>query len=308
MRNTFATLLLGKLNEIKSAKQSCEMPVLLTGDLGFSVLEPLREAMGSAFLNCGIAEALMTSVAAGIASEGKKVFTYSIIPFATFRCLEQIRNDICYHNKDVTIVGVGAGFGYGSLGATHHATDDLAAMWSLPNLQVFNPACIWQTKEVFELAWNSPGPKYLRLGKGGEGEIRSDLRETIGEGVYRYRNGNSASILCSGNILSEVLAATSGMDIEVICLAKLKPFPQDVGIRRDERPVIVVDELNEYGGFCSMVAMRLSEMGFRTPLKFIHAGDAFAKSVGSAEWQRKSRGLDRDSLRISIQQFIGGLK
>ncbi len=293
MRNTFAKLLLQKT----IGKDDREIsPVLITGDLGFSVLEPLREAMGKSFINVGVAEALMTSMAAGIASEGNKVFTYSIVPFATFRCLEQIRNDVCYHNLDVTIVGVGAGFGYGSLGPTHHATEDVAAIWALPNMTVYNPACVWQTEQLFEHAWKLKGPKYFRIGKGGEGRIAEELVETIAPGVYRYQRGSLGTIVCTGNVLSEVWSAFEGMDVEIISVAILKPLPIEL-LRAVSNPnVLCIDELNNYGGFSAQLSLALLGSGFRGTFAYLNTGDSFAKTVGDLSWQRREKGLSAETL------------
>jgi transketolase len=304
MRNTFANLLLKKIEQAQSSGRA-EEPVLITGDLGFSVLEPLKEKLGPAFINAGVAESLMTSIAAGIASEGRRVFTYSIVPFATFRCLEQIRNDICYHKLDVTIVGVGAGFGYGALGATHHATDDVAAMWALPNIRVYSPACTWQTEQAFEDAWLHSGPKYLRLGKGGEGEIASSIRETIEPGVYRYQSGRRVMVVCTGHVLSEVLKATAGLDVEVVSVCRLKPFPTKLQVQLDCKAVLVVEELNQYGGFGGMLATYLYQNGYSGRVSFLNAGDAFADSVGDPQWQRERKGLNSSSIARALHRLLG---
>src|SRR3989338_8112014 len=144
--------------------------MLLTGDLGYSVFESFAAEMPSQFLNCGVAEQNMMGVAAGLAKAGKKPFVYSIIPFVTLRCLEQIRNDFCYHLLGVTIVGVGAGYSYGALGATHHAIEDLAITRAIPDLTVVAPGDPMEVSAAVYALASHPKPAYLRLGKR-EGKI-----------------------------------------------------------------------------------------------------------------------------------------
>ena len=141
---------------------------LIVGDLGFSVVEKFAEEFPDRFLNAGIAEQNMAGVASGLASAGYHVFVYSIANFPLVRCLEQIRNDICYHNRAVTIVSVGGGLSYGALGYSHHATEDLAITLSLPNLRVFAPGDPLEVKAAIKKIVTQPSPTYLRLGKAGE--------------------------------------------------------------------------------------------------------------------------------------------
>ena len=149
--------------------------MIVTADLGYNVLNPFYEKFPNQYVNVGIAEQNMPSIAAGLALEGKKVFTYSIGSFSTLRCLEQIRNDICYHNADVKVVALAAGFAYGALGMSHHATEDLAAMKSLPNMTVFSPCDPIETRAVTRAAINLNTPCYIRLGRGGEPNIHNNL-------------------------------------------------------------------------------------------------------------------------------------
>jgi len=146
---------------------------LVVGDLGYSVVEPFAKEFPSRFLNAGVAEQNMTGVAAGLAAEGYHVFTYSIANFPTLRCLEQIRNDICYHNLSVTIVAVGAGLAYGNLGFSHHAIHDIAALRCMPNITIASPADPGETQGCMSYLLDNSGPSYLRLGKAGEPRLHS---------------------------------------------------------------------------------------------------------------------------------------
>lgn len=308
MRNRFVHLLLEKHKQGQA-----DRVVVLTGDLGFSVLEPLQDAFGERFINVGIAEALMASAAAGLAREGFKVFIYSITPFATFRCLEQIRNDICYHNVDVTVVGVGAGYGYGALGATHHALEDVACLWSLPNMNVYSPADVAQTDWAFEQAWNRQGPSYLRLGKGGEGTLASSSGapsiSDCADGLVEYSQGKDLTIVSTGHILADILPlekAFGTKTIQILSVARLKPFPSDELVAKlTSSRVVVIEELNPYGGFSGHVAKAVLRAA--RPLDAFEAmstKDQFAKTVGSAAFQRKENGLDTESLRSAVQRTL----
>ena len=177
MRTTFLNTL------FELAKQDPRI-VFITGDLGFGVAERYMEELPKQFVNAGVAEQNMTGMAVGMALSGKIVFTYSIANFPTLRCLEQVRNDVCYHQADVKVVSVGGGFAYGSMGATHFATEDLGVMRMLPNLLVVAPGDPVETRHATRAIVERPGPCYLRLGKAGEpvvhkGEIEFELGKAI---------------------------------------------------------------------------------------------------------------------------------
>ena len=158
MRKEFIKILCNKLKKNKKI-------FLIVGDLGFGVIEPFLKSFPNRFLNVGISEQNMAGIAAGIASEGFHVFIYSIANFSTFRCAEQIRNDIDYHRYNVTVVSVGAGVSYGSQGYTHHALQDYSLMRSFPNMEIVSPSCNEELSSSMDYIFKNPGPKYLRLDK-----------------------------------------------------------------------------------------------------------------------------------------------
>ena len=159
------------INELTAIAKKDKDVMLIAGDLGFGVLNEFMETLPDQFINAGICEQNMASVAAGLALEGKKVYVYSIGNFPGIRCLEQVRNDICYHNANVKIIVVGGGFAYGQLGMSHHATEDLSIMRSLPNMTVYSPSDPLEAVDVIREAYATEGPGYIRLGKGGENRI-----------------------------------------------------------------------------------------------------------------------------------------
>lgn len=161
MRNAF-------IQELVQLARTNPQIALVVGDLGYSVIEPFADEFPDRFINAGVAEQNMTGLAAGMASEGYHVFTYSIANFPTFRCAEQIRNDVAYHQLPVTVVAVGGGLAYGALGYSHHAVQDYALMRTLPNLLIAAPGDPMETRACLRYLVENPGPSYLRLGKAGE--------------------------------------------------------------------------------------------------------------------------------------------
>ena len=156
---------------VKVLNELCENNdkiILITGDLGFGVFDDFRNKFPKQFLNAGIAEANIVGMAAGLALSGYRVFTYSIAPFLVYRAFEQIRDDLCYQNLPVTIVGVGSGLSYGNAGPSHHATEDLALMVTLPNMTVVAPGDPLEVEEAVRKIANIPGPSYLRLNRSGD--------------------------------------------------------------------------------------------------------------------------------------------
>ncbi len=161
MRNAF-------INELVLLARQHANIALIVGDLGYSVIEPFADEFPDRFINAGVAEQNMTGLAAGMASEGYHVFTYSIANFPTFRCAEQIRNDVDYHKLPVTVVAVGGGLAYGPLGYSHHAVQDYALMRTMPNMLIAAPGDPMETRACMRYLASNPGPSYLRLGKAGE--------------------------------------------------------------------------------------------------------------------------------------------
>ena len=248
MRDTFVRALMAIARRDKRV-------MLLTGDLGFGVLTPFADAFPKQFLNVGVAEQNMTGVATGLALEGKIVFTYSIGNFPTLRCLEQIRNDVCYHNANVKIVCIGGGFCYGALGISHHATEDLAIMRVLPQMQVMAPGDLAETHLITQIAYEASGPCYLRLGRGGETKVhQSPVKVSLGQGIPLYPQGDVA-LLATGGILGQAVTARQilggqGVSASLHSLPFLQPLDQGL-IRRlaqTSRLVVTIEEHNIIGG------------------------------------------------------------
>lgn len=239
---------------------------LLTGDLGFSVLEPFAEAFPSRFVNVGIAEQNMAGIAAGIAHSGNVVFIYSIANFPTFRCLEQIRNDICAPGLDVRIVSVGGGLTYGTAGYTHHGVEDIAIMRALPGMTVVAPGDPIEAALATRALATSRGPAYLRLGKAGEPRVHLvEPGFDLGRAIL-LRPGTDLTLVATGSSLKSALEAAEQLEredklsVRVISMHTIKPLDVETLLlaARETRCIVSIEEHSEIGGLGSAIADALS--------------------------------------------------
>lgn len=296
MRDTFVKTLIGLAEKDKDIE-------LITGDLGFGVLKPFWEKLPDQFTNAGIAEQNMTTVAAGMALEGKTVFTYSIGNFPTLRCLEQIRNDCAYHHANVNIVCVGGGFVYGSLGMSHHATEDIAVMRSLPGVTVVCPGDLVEAAEATKAIAKYPGTCYLRLGRGGEKQVHTEIPNfRIGKAI-RIKEGEKIAVFSTGAILDEVTDAVAELErkeisVEQYSFPTVKPLDQRVILDCSNRfdKIVTVEEHNITGGFGSAVAEVMAENPTRAQLVRIGINDEYCTIVGSQKYLRDQYGFSADKL------------
>lgn len=298
------------VREIINLAQKDADVVLLTGDLGYGVLEEFRERYPDRFFNAGICEQAMASVAAGLALEGKKVFLYSIGNFPTLRCVEQIRNDICGHQADVTILAVGGGFAYAGLGMSHHATEDIAIMRSLPQMKVLVPADREEARAAVRAAFYKRGPCYIRLNKGGECPVhqRPLHQFQIGKAL-QIREGDDACIFAAGAVVSEVVQAAECLAAEGIqtCLysfCSIKPLDQEVTVACAKRfsVIVTVEEHNRIGGLGSAVSEIIAECGTGTRIVRLGVDDVYMKMAGSQAYLRGCCGIDSRSVAAAVRE------
>ena len=304
MRDTFVRTLIALAKENPNIE-------LITGDLGFGVLKPFWERLPDQFINAGIAEQNMTSAAAGMALDGKTVFTYSIGNFPTLRCLEQIRNDCAYHGANVKIVCVGGGFVYGSLGMSHHATEDIAVMRALPGVAVLCPGDLVEAEEATKAIAKYPGTCYLRLGRGGEKRIHDHIDNfEIGKAI-KIHDGEKIAIFSTGAIFEEVADAEAILaehDIypAVYTFPTVKPIDRAVIARcaADFDMIVTVEEHNIVGGFGSAVAEVLAELPERARLLRIGIHDTYSSIVGSQKYLRSQFGLDSVGIATQVLEAL----
>jgi transketolase len=305
MRDTFVKTLV----ELAKNDKNIE---LVTGDLGFGVLKPFWEQCPDQFTNAGIAEQNMTSVAAGMALEGKTVFTYSIGNFPTLRCLEQIRNDCAYHKANVKVVCIGGGFVYGSLGMSHQATEDLAILRALPDVVVMAPADLVEAEECTKALAKYKGTAYLRLGRGGEKRIHDKIEDfEIGKAI-KVHDGKKIAIFSTGAIFEEVTAAyeelkKQGHNPAVYTFPTVKPIDKETieKIGQEFDLVVSVEEHNIVGGFGSAVAEVMAEMrNKKARLLRIGLNDEYSIRVGNQKYLRQQYGMDSKSIVEKIVEAI----
>jgi transketolase len=309
MRDTFVRTLLDIVGKDKDV-------YLVTGDLGFGVLKPFWEKYPNKFINAGIAEQNMTSLAAGMALEGKKVFTYSIGNFPTLRCVEQIRNDCAYHDANVKIVCVGGGFVYGSLGMSHHATEDLAIMRALPNVTVLAPGDLVEAEAATKAIYYHNGTCYLRLGRGGEKRIHEHINGfKIGRAI-KVKSGEKIAILSTGAIFDEVVKAyemLNGLGIHpaLYTFPTVKPIDRETiyGLIHNFELIATIEEHNVTGGFGSAVSEVVSDVTHRNN-KLIRIGinDQYSSIVGSQQYLREKYGISAKKIVHRLQIEMHGEK
>ena len=293
MRNAFCQALI----EISGDREL----VFLTGDLGFKALEPLREVLGNRFINAGVAEQNMVSVAAGMARAGLRRWAYSIAPFMYARPFEQIRNDVSLHDLPVKLVGNGGGYGYGVMGATHHALEDYGSLLCLANMHAFVPAFGTDISSVVRRLQQFPHPAYLRLGLS---ELPKGMLGPVYAPWRRLMNGGGATLLVVGPLVGGIWEALKEQDegrrpsLWTVCELPIEEIPEDflVDLRRSEH-LMVVEEHVAQGGAGQMMARRLLEMG-RAPRRFVqrNALGYVSGLYGSQKFHRRECGLDPQSV------------
>lgn len=301
MRTTFANLLCEEAKNNKNIE-------LLTGDLGFGVLKDFIENYPSQYTNCGIAEQNMLSVAGGMASMGKEVIVYSIGNFPTFRALEQIRNDICYYNHNVKIVCIGGGYTYGSLGMSHHATEDIAIMRAMPNMTIFAPSdkfeAIICVKKMFEIN----GPCYLRLERDSNFDYhnKAKLVELYNLQPILLFNSNSA-IITYGTIIEESFNLANEKKIDLYTMPCLKPIYKEkiVKVLKNYQTIFCVEEHSIIGGLGDIISNIVAEdHKLNCVVVKIGIQDKFLSDVGTQKYMRKCAGIDSESIGLIISKCL----
>ena len=299
------------INALTDLAENDKDIVLLTGDLGFGVFEEFEARFPGQYFNVGIAEQNMMGLAAGLSLEGKKVVAYSIGNFASLRCLEQIRNDACYHDASITIVASGGGFSYGSLGMSHHTTEDLAILRALPNMVVVAPCTREEAKEATKQLVSSKGVGYLRLDKTAAEEVAEAQPFSIGKSRI-FREGTDITLIATGGILEEaVLAAKElesfGLDVKILGIHTVKPIDKEEILKsaRETGGLVVIEEHNKDGGLGSAVAEVCMDHAV-LPNKFLRIGlnNTFSSIVGSQHYLRAQYEIDHNAIVSSVKKLF----
>jgi transketolase len=282
--------------------------VLLTGDLGFGVFENFATKFPKQFFNAGVAEQSMISMASGMASTGKKVFAYSIGNFSTMRCLEQIRNDICYQKNPVTVVSVGGGYAYGNLGYSHHAIEDFSIMRTLPGLEIISPADKFEVSKAISAIIANPKPYYLRLGRNGEHPIHRELSKFEPGKFIEINNGTDGAILFTGSIGLLAVAAREEL-LKLSTAIALYSVPYVNRIDTDKlidiaryKKILVLEEHFQKGGLGSEILETLNDFKLQIQVKVLGSNRNNISLIGGRDYLLKNNGLTLDAIISYFQE------
>ncbi len=286
---------------------------LVTGDLGFGVLDEFEARLPRQYLNAGVAEQNMTAVATGMALEGHIVFTYSIGNFPTLRCLEQLRNDAFYHEASVKVVSVGGGFSYGPLGMSHHATEDLSILRALPGVTICAPCSAFETRCLVDALIALPGPAYLRLERSAAGFVDTTPPECELGRARRLREGTACTLIASGGITVDAQAAATmlaqkGIECRVLSMHTLKPLDVEsiADAAAETGGICTIEENSILGGLGGAVAEVCLEQRVR-PRWFKRLGirDCYISAVGDQAYLRRAVGIDAESIAHTVSAELG---
>ncbi len=284
---------------------------LLTGDVGFSVLESFRDKYPSRFINTGIAEENMIGIAAGLALSGKKVIVYSITNFSFLRALEYIRNDVCYHNLDVKIITSGGGLIYGPQGYTHHCIEDFAIMRSLPKIALFAPADPLEAFQVVKMAIDYKGPCYIRLGRSGEPVVHScEPAFRIGEPLL-LRKGKDLCIITTGAMLSLAIRIAEdlykeGVFSAVLSMPCLKPINREL-LKEHVTcfpKLVTIEEHYETGGLFSLLSEFIVQNDIDCRIKAFALGHEHIQVVGERDFLLDRHGISQQKVLKAVMEFL----
>lgn len=287
---------------------------LLCGDIGYSVLEPFANEFPERFINVGISEQNLISVASGLAIEGYNVFVYSIGNFSTLRPLEQIRYNVAYHNLNVKLVAVGAGYAYGPLGASHHMTEDISILRSIPNILLTAPADPYEAVALANFLSDYSGPAYIRLNKAGEKNLHnSEFKLALGD-IKKIRSGTKIAVLAVGAINQAILEEIEVLDIDV----SLYSFPfvnfidksRLLKILHDYSIIVTAEENQLNGGFGSSILEAINDffelnlLNNNPKIYRLGINNEFQSCAGTQDYFRGLSNINLKSLRKKSNLFI----
>lgn len=299
------------IDELMNFASKDDRAFFVTADLGFNVVEKFRDAYPDRYLNVGISEQNMCSVAAGLALEGYMAFTYSIGNFPTLRGIEQIRNNICYHNANVKIMSVGGGFAYGDLGMTHHATEDIAMMRALPNMRVYVPSDEVDAVACFKEAVSFDGPAFIRMARGKEAVFHEKGEIIDPSKLQRYTEvGSDINIITCGTLLGEGRKLHKkfedcGIDAGLFSILRVKPLCSDEikELAKKSKLLITMEEHNVVGGVGGAVAEALSEIEEKHAVLY-RAGlqDTYTSKIGNQDYLRDYYGMNAEKVFAHVME------
>ena len=301
---------IGKLMELAERDKSV---IHLLADSGTGYDEMFRRNFPDQIYNFGIGEQNMVAVAAGMASAGKKPFVFTAGAFLAYRSMEFIRNDVCFQNLNVKIVGMGSGLSWSSLGPTHHTTEDIAVLRAIPNLMIMLPATPIQVRECVQMAYDHDGPVYIGIGMNREREFYPDDHKYEKNADSLLIDGDDITVYVTGSILEEAYKAcellkADGISPRLINVTMIKPF--DVGsvieTAKKTKRIVTVEEHNIYGGLAGIISEINSFNGLGIRVIPVGINDCFAEGYGDRSTVRRKNGLDAMSIYLRIKEVVNG--
>ena len=285
--------------------------LLITGDHGYTLFDDFRKECPEQYINAGIAEQNMVGMAAGLARTGFRPFVYGLSSFIPLRVLEQIKLDVAHDNLPVVFIGDGAGFVYSHLGTSHQSTEDIACARVIPSLSVYSPADRFEVTACMEMAYQTKGPVYLRIGKADRGDVHRELPTLKSNSLLNVKVGKlgSYSIISTGSMVRTAMniVNSSYPDMAVWSVPIVKPinYNQVASICSQSKAIIVLEEHSKYGGLGSLVAEIASKF---SPVRIlsIAVDDKFSDKCGTYEYLLQEHGLDRITIEQSIHNFLLG--
>ena len=293
------------INKLLDFNKKSNDVIFITADLGYGAFEPVFEAFGKRAINVGIAEQNMMLFASGLALNHKKVYCYSIATFPSLRCLEQIRNDACYHNLDVNILNVGTGVEYGSLGITHHSTEDVACLRAIPNMKVYTPSCKEEVALVMDELYSCVGPSYMRMNKGGA-TFNTPTNTTIN---LVEDHGSKIAIIASGTILQEAIDYNSENENKVDIYSLVNYFKNRemiANIMKQYKNIISLEEHQLTGGLYSYLCEIKNTFDIDTKIIPIAFNNEFTCVVGKQKELRKHYKIDKNAIKNVVENLNKG--
>jgi transketolase len=304
MRNRFA-------KEITTLASENEKIFLISGDIGNKLFDEYKLKFPDRFLNVGVAEQNMIGVAAGLARTGYQPIVYTIATFATLRCFEQIKLDICYQNENVTIVGTGAGLSYSDLGTTHHSLEDIAILRTIPNIRVIAPADEFELASTLKFVSEKPAPTYIRIGKKGEKKVFNDLPSFSLEEWNCIANGETIAILSCGTIFYKALEVHKylndiGLNASLYNCSIIKPMPKTyiAGLAKKYKYLITFEEHSKQGGFGGALLEIISDLHLNVKVLRFGIADQFPTKIGDRDYVQIEYGLDKIKICDEIVNTI----
>ena len=297
------------INSLYKLLQKDKNVISCLSDSGTDYDEMIAREFPNQVINFGISENNKVAAAAGLASCGKIPFVYTTSAFLAYRSYEFIRDDVCLQNYNVKLIGMGSGLSWSTLGPTHHTTEDIAILYTLPNLTILSPCSPKELEQCINYAYNHIGPVYVRMGMSNEKEIYDENYKFVFGKNNVIKEGKDVSIYVTGSIIEEVIEASkkleaNGFSIKIVNVATIKPFDKNSIINEKNKYIVTVEEQNILGGIGSIISSIITENNLNIKLFKIGLNDSFAKGYGTYKEMLKMNNLDGDSIYNIINSIL----